>query len=253
MNRGIYAAANGMVAQQYVMDALANNLANINTNGFKQDVPTFRELHAIAVSRQAGTAPQHGPASGEFGTGSAFDSTATDLARGALRETKDPLDLALDGDGYFTVQTSNGVRLTRDGHFTRMLDGSGKASGMLGTDAGDLLLGAKGPISVGNAAKIEIGPDGTVTADGKTVDKLAIVTASPDALKKEGANLFTVSGSPTPSTAMVKQGFLEQSNVDPIRSMVKMITVQRAYEAMQKAIVTQDESLGKAVLEVARV
>lgn len=253
MNRGIYAAANGMVAQQFVMDAVANNLANINTTGFKQDVPCFRELQAIAASRYAGSPPSKGPYVGELGTGAAFDSTAVDLARGSLVLTREPLDLAIDGDGFFPIQTPGGIRFTRDGHFHRMLDKSGKVTGLLATDTGDLLMGEKGPIDVGMASRVEIGRDGVVRADGKVIDRIRLKTAPRDAIRKEGGNLFSIAGATSDSNAAIKQEYLEQSNVDPIRSMVKIITVQRAYEAMQKAIVAQDETLSKAAVEIARV
>jgi flagellar basal-body rod protein FlgG len=253
MNRGIYAAANGMVAQQYAMDAVANNLANLGTTGYKQDVPSFRELHAIAASRYSGSPPQRGPYVGELGTGAALDSAAIDLSRGPLVRTREPLDLAIEGDGFFAIQTPAGIRLTRDGHFHRMLDGSGKVTGLLANDDGDLLMGEKGPIDVGKAARVEIARDGAVSADGRVVGRVRLKTAPREALHKEGGNRFAVDGTPTDANAAIKQEFLEQSNVDPIRSMVKIIAVQRAYEAMQKAIVAQDETLTKAAVEIARV
>lgn len=245
-----------MIAQQSVQDAIANNLANLNTVGFKQDIPTFRSLRDMAVSRYENGGGRQGAAGtsvGKMGTGVVFDEAYTDYSSGSLSRSDQPLDLALVGDGFFTVQTAQGERFTRAGNFH--LEPSGKAAdgtpvAYLTDDNGNRVLGKKGAINLGDAKKIEIDPKGTVLADGVAVDQLKIVTAPRTQIQKDGSNLFRIQGGTTESKASVRQGFLEQANVSPIGTMVRMIGVQRAYEAAQKAIVAQDETLGKVVNEV---
>ena len=255
MIRGLYTAATGMIAEQFVQDSLAGNLANINTTGYKQDQPTFRAVQDMAFNRYRTGSPG-GSGVGAVGLGTAFDHTDTNFAAGTIVQTHDPLDLALTGDGFFAIQTSQGERYTRDGHFHAQPAGKGpdgKPIAYLATESGGLVSGMNGPINVGTASQISIDSQGTVTADGLAAGQLKIVTAPAAALQKSGANLYQISGPTTPSKASVRSGCLEQSNVTPIEGMVQMIAVQRAYEAAQHAITAQDDSLGKAVNDVGKV
>jgi flagellar basal-body rod protein FlgF len=250
MIRGLYSAATGMLAEQFVQDALAGNLANINTTGYKQDVPTFRALQEMALSRLQG-APSRGTTIGSLGMGTAFDHTDTDMLAGPVVQTENPLDVAFIGGGFFTIQTPQGERYTRDGHFhLQVVD---KTTAYLANESGQYLLGQKGPINLAAAKEIVIDGQGNVLADRVAVDKLKLVDAPAAALKKQGGNLFTIEGTPTAAKGVLRQFSLEQSNVNAIHSMVKMITIQRAYEAAQRAITSQDETLGKAVNEVGRL
>lgn len=256
MDRGIFAAATGMLAQQAVQDALAGNLANINTTGFKQDIPTFRAVQELALHSTDGTGPQRGASIGDIGTGAQFAGSVTDVRPGALVATQNPLDLALLGDGLFAVETPAGERYTRAGDFHLSQAGkgaNGKVQTFLVDASGHHLLGAKGAIDVGAARTVTVEATGDVRADGAVVDRLKVVTAPRSALVKQGGNLLAIQGAPTASTATVQSGFLEQSNVSAVGSMVQMITVQRAYEAAQRAITAQDETLGKAINDVPRV
>ncbi len=255
MIRGLYTAATGMLAQQSVQDAIAGNLANVNTAGFKQDVPTFKALHEMALSRFPGGLGGRGAPIGSIGTGVEFDRNVMDTSPGSLQRSENPLDLALSGDGYFSVMTSRGERYTRDGQFHMEPEGKGpdgKPTGFLSDGTGNKVLGLKGPIQATGAGKVEIDAKGNVAINGKIADRLKIVTAPAASMQKEGGNVLSMQTAPAPSKATVKSGFVEQSNVNVISEMVRMITVQRAYEAAQKAITSQDDSLNKAVNEIAR-
>lgn len=254
MIRGLYSAATGMLAGQYAQDVIAGNLANSNTIGYKQDSASFKALQQMALSRfESG---DDGVPVGSVGLGVQLDGATTSFAEGSLAATGSPLDVALQGTGFFAIQTPQGERYTRDGHFHLQPTGkgpNGKPTSALVDDNGNAVLGLKGPIKVGDAKQISIGENGAVVVDGTTVDRLKVVTGPDSAFTKQGANLFSATGATTPSKALVKSGYLEQSNVSPITGMVKMIAVQRAYEAAQRAVTAQDDSLNKAVNELGKV
>lgn len=257
MIRGIYTAATGMLAQQFVQDALANNLANLNTTAFKQDAPTFRSLHEMALRRYPGASPV-----GRLGLGSAFDSSEINFAAGPLSSTGNPLDLALNGEGFFVVQTPQGERYARDGRFHVEPAGKGadgKPIGYLADAGGKRVMGEKGPIAIPGGAAVAVSEDGSVIANpkdpsgGTVIDRLKIVAAPPSAFRKEGGNLFSINATPAAIKTMVRSGFLEGANLNPVSEMVRMITVQRAYEAAQRAVTAQDETLGRTVNDIARL
>lgn len=254
MIRGLYTAATGMIAEQYVQDTLAGNLANINTIGYKQDTPTFRAVQEMALSRYD-CSGQGGTSIGRIGLGVAFDHTSTNLHAGSLVNTHNPLDLALSGSGFFSVQTPDGERYTRAGQFHLEPAGKGpdgKAIAYIQDDQGNRVLGLKGAINVGDAREISVSEKGDIQANGVVIDRLKLVDGPAGAFEKSGNSVLTLTGQSTPATALVKSGYLEQSNVSAIGSMVRMIAVQRAYESAQRAITSQDETLGKAVNEVGR-
>lgn len=253
MIRGIYSAATGMIAEQFVQDTLAGNLANINTVGYKQDTASFKALQDMALKRIEGG--NRTPV-GAIGLGVAFDHTRTSMAAGALAKTGNDLDLALVGGGFFTVRTPEGDRYTRAGQFHLQPSGrgpDGKPTAILSDDNGNQVIGKTGPVTVGDFKKIAIGQMGDVLVDDKTVDRLKLVNGPDIAFEKAGGNLFTAKGPLTDSKATVQSGYLEQSNVSAITGMIRMITTQRAYEAAQRAITSQDETLGKTVNEVGRI
>lgn len=236
-------------------ETIANNLANAATNGYKRDelvAEAFPEIFLHRFNDQAGPAyvsPGYPAPVGRLGLGAAAVETASDLAAGPLTETRNPLDLALTGDGWFAVQTPNGVRYTRDGAFTR------NAQGLLVTEGGYPVLGEQGPLALPTGA-VEVGPDGTVAVGGQVVGRLRLARfAAGTRLSKEGDNLFLAGGPeqpPDPGTA-VRQGFIERSNVNTVREMIALISSVRGYEANQKLIQAQDELTQKAVNEVGRV
>jgi len=219
MSSGIYIATAGAVAQSTALDATANNIANATTAGFRADRVTFREALASARS----------PDIELVGTG----TTRIDSQAGALTASENPLDLALDGDGYFAVQTPNGPRYTRAGNF--QLDDAHN----LVTTEGFAVRGEGGaPINIPpEATQISVAVDGTVSADGAELGKLELVRFAPSQVKREGGTLFSASGRPTTGDPpKVRSGMLEASNVNIVRGVVDLVKVSRSYEALMRMI-----------------
>jgi flagellar basal-body rod protein FlgF len=219
VSSGIYIAAAGAVAQSTALDATANNIANATTAGFRGDRVTFRE--ALATARS--------PDVGLVSTG----TTRVDSQAGALTATENPLDLALDGDGYFAIQTPGGPRYTRAGNF--QLDDQRN----LVTPDGFAVRGEGGaPINVpADAATVAVGLDGTVSANGAEIGKLELVRFAPTQVRREGGTLFSATGQPTTGDPpKVRSGMLEASNVNIVRGMVDLVKVSRTYESLMKMI-----------------
>jgi flagellar basal-body rod protein FlgG len=250
MIRGLYTAATGMIAEQFVQDSLAGNLANINTVGFKQDIPTFRALHEMALRRYGSGADNGGAAIGTLGLGVQFDGSIPDPATGPMMRTEQKTDIALSGPGYFAVMTPQGERYTRDGQFK--LDT--KPDGVFLTDgSGNRVLGKNGPINMKDVTDFSVTDDGRIMTPTKEIDQFKLVDFPMQTMRKIGGNLYSASAPPTKAKPNVRQGYLEQSNVNAVTSMVRMISIQRAYEAAARAVTAQDETLGKAVNEVGRL
>lgn len=222
MIQGIYQAAAAMVGELTRQDIHAHNLANADTNGFKRMVA---RLIRGGDPRQQGVVAQ-----------------SVDLAPGELQPTGAPLDLALRGSGYFVLDTGAGRQYTRNGHFT--LD----RSGYLVNGQGYRVMGTRGPIRV-TGGQVQVADDGTVTSDGKAVDRLLVVDFGATGQLRRGANT-TLTGTPAPTqvaSAAVVQGYLETSNVQPVVEMVGMTEGYRIYEANAKAISEVDRSLGRLI------
>lgn len=225
MQRGLYIAASGMVAEQIRQDLIANNLANASTPGYKADRVAHRAFADLLLANTR-TSQQVGPLT----IGVAADEMVTDLSPQPLRETGEPLDLAIVGDGWFAVQTPNGVRYTRNGQFAAAADGT------LIDQLGNRVLGRDGrPVRV----------DGQGRVDPRAVGVFAINGAT-----KEGDNLFAGQAA-GPATGTVRVGALEGSGVDAARTMVDMIASLRAFEAGQKVISTIDDTLRRTATQVA--
>jgi flagellar basal-body rod protein FlgG len=238
MLEGMLAAASGMEAQQQQLDSIGNDLANVSTTGYKAEQVGFRDLLYNQIDI-AGTTTS-------VGSGAAAEVVGRDQSQGTIQSTGDPLDLAIEGPGFFTVKRPGGtVALTRDGSF--QVD----AKGQLTTAEGDLL---DPPLTLPKGtspSEVAIGPDGTVRAGTKTIGKLALVTvAAPDRLLAAGGNLFTVtaaSGATRPTSAgTIHQGALEGSNVDMGDEMVRMMSAQRNYQLESNAIQTENQMLSIA-------
>ncbi|MFN3431677.1 MAG: flagellar basal-body rod protein FlgF [Candidatus Sericytochromatia bacterium] len=256
MIRGLYTSSAGMQVEQLRQESIANNLANLNTAGFKRDMTMIEARGDRAIKRTNNPADQ-GPLAatkkvglGDLGTGVFVDRFVKDFEQGTMQQTENPFDLALQGDGFFTVEGEGGERVyTRGGDFTRDVEGR------LVDKGGRAVLGQGGPITIPDGT-LQVGLDGTVSVDGRAVDQLAIVRFDdPDnQLSKLGDTLFRNETGATalPSTAQVHQGMLEGANVNSVREMVEMIACLRQYEANQKAVHHQDETLAKAVNEVGR-
>jgi flagellar basal-body rod protein FlgF len=219
VSSGIYVATAGAVAQSNALDATANNIANASTAGFHGDRVTFREALTAARSPDVAT----------VGAG----TTRIDSQAGALQPTENPLDLALDGDGYFAVATPNGPRYTRAGNF--QLDGARN----LVTADGLAVRGEGGaPINLpADAQAIAVAEDGTVSADGATLGKLELVRFAPAQVKREGGSLFSATGRPLAGDPpRVRSGMLESSNVNVVRGVVDLVKVSRTYESLMRMI-----------------
>lgn len=245
MIKGLYTSSNGMPPMQVRMEMIANNLANINTNGFKKDSLFVQMMKDPGVASAAGELSPRVSA-----------QRVTDFAEGALVQTNNPLDLALQGSGFFVVQTPQGVRYTRDGNFSVMLDGT------LTTREGYPVLGTEGAIKFPDLQKlaheaVAVSPTGEVTVGRNPIGTLRIVEFEHQhRLKKVGGSMFSVDASDDPGLKevempTVRQGFLEESNVDGIAEMIEMIEITRYFEASQKAIASQDATLDK-VLEAGK-
>lgn len=225
MERGLYIAASGMVAEQMRQDQIANDLANASTPGYKADRVTQRAFADLLLTNTV-----TGQTIGGLTTGVGIDRMVTDLAPQPLRDTGEPLDMAIAGDGFFGVQTAQGIRYTRNGQFTEA------ANGTLTDQLGNAVLGA-------NGQPVRVGSDGHVTAADVGVFALTNVA-------KQGDNLFTGTAGGQ-ATGTVRAGALEGSGVDPARTMVDMIASFRAFEAGQRAIQTIDDTLHKTATQVA--
>lgn len=238
MLEGMYAAASGMAAQQQQLDAIGNDLANASTTGYKSERVGFRDLLYNQID-QAGTETT-------AGAGAAAEVMGANQSQGSIESTGNPLDLAIEGPGYFTVKRSDGsTALTRDGAFET------DAQGKLTTAEGDLL---QPPITLPKGiapSAVSIASDGTVTAAGRTLGKVALVTvASPEHLLAAGGSLFTTtaaSGAARPvALPKIQQGALEGSNVDTATEMTKMMSTQRSYQLESSAIQTENQMLSIA-------
>jgi len=237
MLEGLYSAAAGMTAQQQRIDGVSNDLANVNTTGYKHVRVGFRDLLYNPQGREAG-------ATVTAGAGAAASFVGRSQAQGALQTTEQPLDLAIAGPGFFQVRTADGaLALTRDGSFR--VDPNGRlcsADGALVQPPIQLPQGT--PID-----RVAIGKDGTVRAAGQTVGRIQLVNVTaPDGLRALGDNRFEVTAQSGPARAagngtQVLQGRLEGSNVSMSDAMVDMINAQRAFQLASRAIHMQDQML----------
>jgi flagellar basal-body rod protein FlgG len=234
----MYTAAAGMAAQQTRLDATANDLANVDTAGYKHVRVAFRDL--VYDDMQG-----YGAAKGvTIGAGSAATMLGRSTSQGAFQRTDEPLDVALGGRGYLQVKLNDGrTAITRDG--VLRVDTAGR----LGLHTGELL---EPPITLpagSDGTNVKIGTDGTVVLDGKTLGKIALVDVpAPTALQGGPGNTFLpTKGSgairPAVTGTTLQQGALEGSNVDTAAAMTDMIEAQRAFQLASKAITTQDQIL----------
>lgn len=253
MNLSLYSAATGMEAQQLNLNTIANNLANVNTPGFKRSKIEFQDLLYQKPTRAAGTESGGGnivPTGIEVGNGSRVASTSKVFSQGQLTQTGERLDLAIQGDGFFEVQRPDGtIAYTRDGSFKL------NAQGQVVTVDGLPILSGFQPIPAGTTA-ITISENGQVSVQGNGGQQTFRLTlarfANPSGLRSLGGNLYEeTGGSGTPEIGQpgeqgygsTLQGYIESSNVNIVEEMVNLIVAQRAYEINSKSIQTSDEML----------
>lgn len=231
---GLTEGTETMLAQEQRLNQISNNLANVNTTGYKKEDITFWEM----MFKAADNKPRVGKAM----------KIITDHKQGPAIQTGNNLDFAINGQGFFKVQTPQGIRYTRNGNFTI------NNTGQLSTADGNLVIGDGGPISLTDD-KISVSHDGQISANGQIINKFSLVNFSDlNSLEKEGNNLFRLKpGSAKEQAATsinIQQGSLEGSNVNIIQGMTEMIDLQRSYQTQQKAIQTMDDLDHQAISRV---
>jgi flagellar basal-body rod protein FlgG len=270
-----------MRAQQWKLDAVANNLANVEVDGYKKDTAVhkafpellMRRMDDDGVYRHPFGSADAAPIIGKLGTGVELNELYTDFQQGAMKETQSDFDIALDGKGFLTVMTPWGERYTRNGSFVL-----GK-EGYLETKEGYPVLGENGPLRVkANNFQVDkeggvwinaqyagdpellVGRDNNTWDDTVLLDTLKLVDFDLDRyLQKQGSSLYRATETSGEAQIVeadrrprVVQGFVEASNVDPVLEMVQMIEVNRAYEANQKVIQSEDSMLGTLINQVVK-
>ena len=258
MIKSLYTAASGMRAQQTNVDTISNNLANVNTAGYKRTMATFQDLMYVAM-KAPGLEQNNAvstPVGIEIGSGSRLSSTSRVFSQGVLEETRGKVDLAIEGEGFFAVTLPDGsTAYTRDGHL--MPDAEGKlvtAQGYpvtpqitLGSDVVDVGVNAEGVVTV----KTRGNPEQATPVGNIQLSRFI----NPAGLEALGGNVFrqtSASGQGVPETpgrngmGQLRQGYLERSNVDVVNELVAMIVAQRAYEVNSRAIRTSDDMLSQA-------
>lgn len=245
MPKGIHEAAAGMVAGMNRFGTIANNLANAGTTGFKRDLQFLRLLSDRQIELQGKRADGQS-------VNSLVQDQYTDFSQGELTETGNRLDVAISGEGLFTIQTLTGIAYTRNGSFTL------NENYALVDYNGNLVLGDGGEIII-NGAEINITRNGEIEVDGNEIGKLRIVTFKDlTKVKKIGNSLFIPRDESVHPIApekpfIVSQGYLETSNVNLVQEMITMIALGKEFEANQKIIQTNDELMQKEARELGRV
>ncbi|MEO1137002.1 MAG: flagellar hook-basal body complex protein [Pseudomonadota bacterium] len=232
MSNPVYVALSKQAGLAKELNSIANNVANASTAGYRREGYLFSE-YVQALEPQDRSMSQAN-VGGRF-----FDATP-----GALTSTGGTFDVAIDGDGFFLVETPRGERLTRNGSF--QLD----AEGQLITHDGYRVLGEGGsPVAIPpDASSVTIAPDGSIAANGAPIGRLGLVSIEPTALAREGGNLFEATEEyQTLENPKLRQGFVEASNVNAVIEISRLIEVQRAYELGQQLLKDEDERISKTV------
>lgn len=267
MVKGLYTAWTGMVNEMNRMDVITNNLANVDTNGYKKEGATAESFKSqLALRIKDSSEPGRLPRSlGDVNLGVKIGETYTDYSQGSFIVTENKYDCAIDGDGFFAIsftdkQGNTSVKYTRDGAFTISTDG------YLRTKDGDYVLnqnGAQnGDPSANNFIQLDPNQDFTIDQRGfvyqnnQVVGQIGLIdVADYNYLEKYGENMYNLidGGEIVAADAKIEQGYIEASNVQVVDEMVTMITIARAYESNQKLIQTFDSMLDKAANDVGRV
>lgn len=251
MEPGSYAVVGASMLQQRRLEIVANNLAQVNTPGYKADVPVFR------IEKTSKTAGQGSALGDDVVQQSAWRFTHINYKQGSFRKTNNPLDLALNGDGFFVLRSPGGLRYSRAGQFGLNRDGvmiANQGWPVLGVDNGEIRV----PNASSQNSGIFINQTGQVYSNGEVVGQVQIIDfPKPYALEKRGFSSFStvVPGQATfkPESTDILQGYIEGSNVNAIAEMVKLIEIGRLYETYQKTIKTFDSIDDRAVNDLGRV
>jgi len=244
MNSGVYSAISGNLSAMRKLDMISNNLANLNTVGFKKDKMTFEGL--LAGSTNPPNVPQGATADPILQR----ENVYIDYSAGSVIQSSNPLDLAIDGDGFFAVSTPDGTAYTRQGNFRLAADGT------LVTSDGYPVMGQEGAIRI-QGGNVEIDSSGAILVDGVANGKISLVDfAKPYNLTRIGSTLFVPAGEQKAmqsASSHIRQGHVEGSNVDSISEMVQMIETNRYFEACSKVIKGFDDIAAKAANDLGRV
>ncbi len=257
MQNAMYTGLFGALSNEHRMNSIANNLANVNTTGYKRDVLAFKDTYAMYAHEQILEPVTHLRAEPLFPepvhlARARIATSQTDFEQGSLKITGAPFDVAISGDGFFKVQTPQGEFYTRNGHFRLTPEG------LLITEQGYPVMGDGGELTVPpGVAHINITEDGRIFADNLLVGQIALVSVDePRNLEKMGHNLYrTKQGAEVEEqavTGFVVQGFLETANVDAVYEMVNMIEAQRQFEAYAKVMQTSEAIDKEAITKVGR-
>jgi flagellar basal-body rod protein FlgF len=239
MDSGYYAACTALMSRSQALDAIANNLANTSTAGYRSQHNVFQSVMAQVSDRNTS------PLSRALNNYGVLRGTRVDQSQGTLEKTGNDLDLAIEGPGFFVVKTTGGKVFTRDGNFRV------SKSNQLVTAAGDPVMGESGPISV-LGFPLSISPDGTISANGALAGKLAVVEFPPGtAIENIGQTYYSAPATlavPAKNSS-VRQGMIEGSNVNPINSVMELITIQREAESMQRILTLLNSDLNKTAAQ----
>ena len=254
MLKAFYSSATGMRAQELLIDNTANNLANVNTNGFKAKKMNFADLIYDTIARPGATVGngQSRPVGLQIGSGVRAVSATSIYSQGTPTETEISTHMAIEGDGFFKVQRGSQIAYTRDGSFTRdeqgqLVNGDGYV-----LDPPVTIPPQASNISISQQGSVSYVVDGTAT-DGGEIQLVRF--ANPEGLQNAGGNLFLAtdaSGDEVTGTAgedglgVIRQNYIEGSNVEVVSELVSLITAQRAYEINSRAIRAGDEMLSTA-------
>jgi flagellar basal-body rod protein FlgF len=246
MDQGIYTAASGAIAMEDRLNIISNNIANLNTTGFKKDQMSFEQY-----MKQLDTSSLY---PGQYRT-VPIDviavSSSIDLTPGPPVKTGNPLDMALMGDGFFVVNTENGPRYTRAGSFQLSTENA------IITPQGYRVQGNGGDITIDpEKSDLVIDSTGKITQDHEELSTMQVVKIPPEALIRQGNNLFSVKEGITPEpveTIALSQGSIEKANVDPVMEMVEMIATARAYDSFQKMIRSVNDTYSYSMHNVGTV
>jgi len=243
MDSGYYAACTALMTQSQALELVANNLANSSTTGFRAQHSIFR---ALLASNSGAPMSALNQAANQFGV---LEGSRTDLTPGQLERTGNDLDLGIEGPGFFVVQTTTGRRLTRNGSFHT-------ANHQLVTSDGSPVMGDTGVVQIVDGP-ISISPDGTVSVNGAVAGKLKLVEIKPGGqIESAGGAYYTAPQSAEVADAhsSIRQGMLESSNVNPVSATVELITIQRQYDLMRRAMSIFDSQFNQtAAQELPRV
>jgi flagellar basal-body rod protein FlgF len=248
MIRGLYTAASGMVSQLINQDIVANNIANVNTVGFKRTGASFQSFGNLLLDKKLGAQSQ---AVGQLASQNKLYQSSFDWSPGSVQQTGNTLDVAIQGDGFFHVKGDDGQSYyTRNGAFRLSGDGT------LVTQDGKTLQSDGGPIQIPPEAQaIQIDKSGQVSVNGQPVGRIQLVSfANPQAMQAAGSNLYTTQQPEQPADkSTLIQGAIERTNVNVVSELLHNMSGLRAYETLQKTFQAHSDLLKKAVTEVGRI